>query len=100
MDLKINIKVIASTILLISFLEPEFFISSTRIHAVFSLVRFISLIIGFFLIIKLRQVPYVTLIVLLFYFIYGLSTIYGDGCLGGLMIDSFVIICFVFLFEL
>lgn len=100
MDIRINLKVIGCAVLLFSFLEPEYFVSINFIHIGFNIIRALALILGFIIILIKRQVLPITLIVILFYCIYGLSTILNNGELVGLLSDSILIIGFVMWVEL
>lgn len=93
--MNINIKVILSAILLFSYLEPEYFTTIPLLHISFNIVRLMGLFLGLFLLLKYKQMLYVTLAITLFYFVYGVSTILHEGDIVGLISDSSRIIGFI-----
>lgn len=96
----INFKVIGSIILLFSFLQPEYFSSNPIVHMGFNVLRVIAIITGIVIMLKLRQVFYITFIITIFYLTVGVSTIINGGDLAELLSNSILIIGFVMWVEL
>lgn len=97
---QINLKAIGSAIILFAFLQPEYFTSITIIHMAFNGIRILGIFIVLILVLKFKQIPFVTLTVCLYYFIVGVSTYINLGDISRLISDSLLIIGFVLWVEL
>jgi len=98
--LKINIKVLALTIIFFSLIEPDYFTSIEIIHLIYIGMRFVTLLIALLYCYTKKHLPKITLIITLYFIIYGYATYNNDGNLFNLFNYSMSIISFVIWIEI
>lgn len=98
--MRINIKVVALTIIFLFLIEPDYFTSIEIIHVLYVGMRFFTIFIAIIYILIKKQIPKVTLILLLYFLIYAYATYINDGNLLNLFNYSMSIISFVIWIEI
>lgn len=88
------------TIILFSFLEPDYVKANSVLHIIFYIIRIIGILLSIIVVIKKQRILYVSLLVTLYYFVYGFSTILNGGDLTGLISDAIPIWGFVVWVEI
>lgn len=98
--LRINVYAIGVIIILLAFLEPDYFTSIPALHFIFYLMRLIGIFIAILICVKLRQFLYVTLFVCLYYVIYFYATYLQGGSYNLLVSHAILTVGFVMWLEI
>lgn len=98
--LKINLKVLALTIIFLFLIEPDYFTSIEIIHTIYVGMRFVALFIALIYFLIKKQVPKITLLLILYFLVYAYATYINGGNLFNLFNYSISIISFVVWIEI
>lgn len=98
--MKINLKTVAFIIIFTSLLEPDYFTSIPVIHGYYIAMRIITLFIAIVYFFMKDRFPKITILIIIYYTIYGYSTYLNNGDLSNFLAYSTYIISFVAWLEI